>query len=372
MTNRSNHELDQQIVSLPPEQGELSERQGIYPATTSLGEMAVGSAMADTDSSAKAIAVAELPSPDEIPSLLPQLERIESAHSHLYSDSKSVYVKAKSAEQTPSEERTVEQKQVLEDVETMRTFAPYSSSYEDVYTSDELHSLTSELALLSQKNRPDFNGVESRILDVMISELRRGEAEVVPQKLLGIVKRAENNTQGRRGMQWDTLIEMAKEASKIVRIRAKGHTEDYFVSVKDPEPKKYPDLSKVYQFVADIHALDIVGKRQSEVAAARQEAFVTNCSLINQWFERVAPVLDRLPRDFKVGRFSATLEVRSMVESMNNRLNGSESRGKDKDYRLDPAGAISLQKKIGHTIEAIKTQLSGGGADETEIVPLDK
>jgi len=58
-----------------------------------------------------------------------------------------------------------------------------------------------------------------------------------------------------------------------------------------------------------------------------------------------------------------------MVESMNARLTGDVRTGIKKDYRIDPAGAISLQLKIGNTVEQIKAQLRG---DETEIVPLDK
>jgi len=123
------------------------------------------------------------------------------------------------------------------------------------------------------------------------------------------------------------------------------------------------------QFVADDNALAVVGQRMDKSQEARREAFVTNSSLINEWYSKVEPVLARLPRDFRVGRFGAAYEVRQMVETMNNRLKGGTLSGRDKDYRLDTVGAIKLQQKIGHTVEAIRAQLSG---DETEIIPLDE
>jgi len=263
--------------------------------------------LSDTDVQTTPITVTELSLVDKIPSILPQLGHIESTNFHLYDDSQLVYTRAKVAEQTPEEKRTPEKKQLLEDIETMRSFAPYTHSYQDVYTPDELHSLVSELRILGLKNRPDFNGIEDRILDIVTSGLRKGELDnsIKKGKIQGIVKRAERNTDGRGGMQWDTLIEMAKEASNLIRSRTKGNTEDYFVSVSDPVPREYPDLSKVYQFVADAHALDIRGRRSFAVQEARKETFVTNCDLINEWFRRVLPTLDRIPEDLKVGRFGA-------------------------------------------------------------------
>ncbi|OYX39713.1 hypothetical protein B7Z00_00345 [Candidatus Saccharibacteria bacterium 32-50-10] len=363
-------EHQQPIVPLP-EQGETAEPLAAHPVTAPLGEVAVGSALqSDNEGSTTTVAVAELPSPDEIPSLLPELDRIASAHEHRYSDANTVYTKAKVAEQTPENKRTKEQQDLVDDKATMKKFAPYSSVYEYVYTPSELNGLTTQLRSLGEKSRPDFNGVEARVLDVVLSAIR--STDLVPANVRDIAKRAEKNAESRKGMQWDTLIKLAGEASKIIAERTeRGHSSDYFVSVKDPEPTKYPDLTKVYQFVADAHALDVIGQRSVAVREARLDTFVTNCGVVNKWYAEVAPVLAQLPSEFKVGRFSAAREVKSMVESMNARLTGNVKSGRDKDYRMDPAGAISLQKKIGHTIEAIKTKL-GGEVDETEIVPLDE
>lgn len=371
MTNPTNPESEQSIIPLRPhEVAEVADQQLTHLAASGLGEVTVASTLAgeEVGHTRSAVAVAELPSPEEIPSLLPQLEHIDSAHLHIYDDSKSVYTKAKVAEKTPEDKRTPEQKQLLGDVETMRSFARYSSSYKDVYTPEELRGLVGRLELLSKKNRPDFDGVEGRIIDVVLDGLRR-EVGGIPKNVREIARRAEKNMEGRKGMLWDTLAEMAKVASAIIRERAKGYTRDYFVDIRDPEPDNHPDLSRVYQFVADDNALAVVGQRMDKSQEARREAFVTNSSLINEWYSKVEPVLARLPRDFRVGRFGAAYEVRQMVETMNNRLKGDTLSGRDKDYRLDTVGAIKLQQKIGHTVEAIRAQLSG---DETEIVPLDE
>lgn len=65
-------------------------------------------------------------------------------------------------------------------------------------------------------------------------------------------------------------------------------------------------------------------------------------------------------------------QVAEMVKTMNVRLTGHEMIGLNKRYGQDPAGAISLQKKIGRTIEAIKTELVAmQKPDEGEIVPLE-
>jgi len=57
---------------------------------------------------------------------------------------------------------------------------------------------------------------------------------------------------------------------------------------------------------------------------------------------------------------------------MNMRLAGDDRVGRDKNYLLDPLGAVRLQLKIAHAVSAIRAKLDEGThPDETEIVPLD-
>ena len=368
MNKPSDHESNQPIIPLQPEQATDGELHSQHPVTRSLGEYTVGTATADAENAAS-VALAELPSADDIPSLLPELAWITSANEHRYDESNTVYTKSSLAKKTPEGKRTYEQQSLLDDMDTIQAFAPYSSSYEDVYTPKELHGLTTELRSLSSKNRPDFNGVEGKVLDVVIGAMRT--TDLVPSSVREIAKRAEKSQDTRKGMQWDTLVKLASEASKIIRCKATKSSSEYFVDVADPAPKVTPDLSKVYQFVADAQALEVLGKRTSATQESRRDAFVSNCEVVNEWYAQVAPILANLPHDFKVGRFSAAWEVASMIETMNARLVGDEKTGRKKDYRSDPAGAISLQKRIGHTVEAIKQKLSGEDIDETEIVPLE-
>lgn len=304
--------------------------------------------------------------------LLPQLEHITSSNQHRYDDSQTVYTKARLARQVPEAKRTTEQIGVLEDMTTLRRFAPYNGAYEDVYTPGELHSLTFELTTLSQRNRPDFAGIEGKVLDVVLGAVQTGSAEV-PQNVRAIAQRAEKDADNRKGMQWKTLTTLAAQASLVIRGNATETLGEYLVDVKDPEATKALDLTAVYQFVADAHALDIMGARSVAVEQDRKDAFVRNCEIVNRWYGDVLPKLSELPTDLKAGgsRFGAVFEIKQMVECMNIRLAGEERSGINKDYRRDPAGAISLQKRIGHITNAINVLLSGSEVDESEIVPLD-
>jgi len=78
--------------------------------------------------------------------------------------------------------------------------------------------------------------------------------------------------------------------------------------------------------------------------------------------------LDSLPNNQQVRRL--VYQLKEMIETMNIRLQGEQRSGIDKSYKLDPVGAIRLQKKIGHTVEQLKATLSQPEPVEEIIIPL--
>jgi hypothetical protein len=310
---------------------------------------------------------------DVIPSLLPLLDRITSMHEHKYNTSITVGKKEEEARAIAKEDRSPEQQQLLDDIETLRDFSR-DSSYKNVYTPSELHELVVKLRLLSQKNRPDFNEVEDKILRLMEDKERvMGEGRSL--RVDGASRRADSSRSNRRGMQWETLRSFAREASSHLRGNLYGtqatEMQRYLIQMRDPIYTTYPDLTEVYQVVADIHALDIIGKRSLSVQNARQETFVANCETVNTWYEEVKEQLQLLPEDPDIRKLR--FKIVDMIETMNKRLEGKEKSGFNKDYRLDSAGAINLQKRIGYTVEELKDYLNSVGLKEDEglIVPLE-
>jgi hypothetical protein len=314
--------------------------------------------------------VNKLPSPSEIPDLLPHLSDAATEHRHMVDDSITIYTKLREAENTEPLERTAEQAQLLEDVAILKRFAPHAMAYEDVYTPDELHRLVVKLELLGQKNRPDFNDVEGRILDVVLSA--EGELST---SLIGIAKRASDNISNRRGMQWTTLIKLAGSATWVMhdKMLRSPNRQGYIISVEDPEPQRGNDLTPVYQFVANSHAYDVLAERILAVRGQRQETFVANCEVINAWYEAAAPIIKKLPVNFTGSdKLPAGWEINNLIETMNTRLTSTDRSGRDKSYKVDSVGAINLQKRIGNLVATIKQKLEvAGQPDETEITPLE-
>lgn len=314
---------------------------------------------------------ADLPDPDTIPNLSDRLDFITSIHWHKYHPEKTISEMVPAIKAVDRDQRTTEQQQVLLDCASLGSFTK-SVAYVDVYSPEELHSLATNLRRFRQKNRPDFDGVEGDILDILAS--RRGQ---LPANIEGAIKRAERNEDNRAGMQWANLNEFANAACHVLRdqLEQSAERESYIIRVRDPEPDVYPELSSVYQFVADHHVFDILGERSKAASEDRQEAFRKNCQILNEWYAEAAPILNQVPRDIKLERFGAAYQIGRMVETMNNRLNGNESRGRNKRYGLDPVGAINLQKRIGHSVEHVREQLrefiGDGVRPGDQIIPLD-
>ncbi len=171
-----------------------------------------------------------LPPIDSIPSLFEcGVKGPDSIHRHKYDPANTVWTRVCAANDTPRSEQTPEQVELLGDVERLATYAPNTSGYMDVFTPSELHDIVGKLELLRQKNRPDFNSFEEKIIDVVLRN-----KDGIDSGIVGIAKRAEGRAEGRRGMQWSTLNKLAgaemthllrlcSEAMNVVAISYQSH-----------------------------------------------------------------------------------------------------------------------------------------------------
>lgn len=332
-----------------------------------------------------------LPPVDSIPSLFEAgVKGPDSMHAHKYDQSNTVWVHVSKAEDAPKSERTYQQAELLEDVKRLEAYAPYTSSYMDVYTPEELHALVGKLDLLRERNRPDFNSVEAKIIDAVI---RNGE--YISSDIVGIAKRAEQNADGRRGMQWATLNKLAAAANNALAYSMyKGDDRRKYLIAIDRDPdfdrtdKKSTDLKDVYQFVATSHAFDMHGERSIGANDKRRQTFIDNREIILDWYATAKSGIDQLPTDRawvdslssgddwrrrrKPARSGIQFGMSKLIEAMEKRYEGGQMSGKFKSYKSDPAGAINLQLLIAHKVEAIREKLGAGihPADQ-EITPLD-
>lgn len=291
--------------------------------------------------------------PSDVPSLLGQLHFIDSPQIHKYNPDATVGAKLKQVLAYPPSQRTLEQEQLLSDVQSLKRFTN-SENFMDVYTPEELRGLVETLSKLSKKHRPDFDELERKIIDT-IDDQRRKDHQERDGTLKGLIERADQDAPGRRGMNWDTLRKFASKASAIIinnSLESRSPERmSYLVDVFDPSPDEN-DLSPVYQFAAYSFALVVIGHRSIEVDRLRSEAFVANCQVVNDWYERLQGTLEVLSR---YHRFKGVcFNIKEMVETMNDRLTGNETTGYKKRYSQDPAGAIRLQQRIGYTIETLK------------------
>lgn len=329
------------------------------------------------------------PPEESIPSLFARgVKGPDSLHGHKYDKSNTVWTQVCIAEDLPRSELTYKQIELLDDVKRLEAYAPHTSGYMDIFTPAELHALVGKLDVFSQKNRPDFNLIESKIIDVVIRN-----RDSIDNDIVGIARRAEQNADGRRGMQWSTLNKLAGAANNalVANMFISDERRRYIVPIaRDPEydqkSAKSVNLKDVYQFVSTSHAYEIYGERSLGASEKRLRTFLENFEIITKWYDEAKFGIDQLPRDRefvdsldnrisahrKPARSGIQFMMAKLIGAMEKRCEGSEVFGKHKSYKADPAGAINLQLLIAHKVEAIRDKLGTGihPADQ-EIIPLE-
>ena len=236
--------------------------------------------------------------------------------------------------------------------------------YKFAYTPEELHGLVLELLSLKEMRRPNLNGVESKILDMAFFIKDKGREKLGGVKVDGLLARSTNDK--RQGVQWSTLINCAKDITKTIRsaIDGKDGMSNLLIDIKSPESrgakgKNNTDLTPVYQCVADVYAFKVIGQRDITIYDKNCATFIANCDIINQWYDGVKKTLAGVPRKYKIQGYGtgAAWTINNMVGIMNERLAGNHKSDVKKDYKLDPAGAISQQLHLGHAVEEIRNML---------------
>ena len=314
-----------------------------------------------------------LPPVDEIPDLLSRLSPILNLEHDSNEPSDTVYLRAREAEKTPEGEWTLEQRQLIKDIETMGSFSQ-DPLYKFAYTPEELHGLVLELFSLKEMRRPNLSGVENKILDMAAFIRGEGREKLGGVKVDGLLTRSTNDR--RQGVRWDTLINCARDITSTIRsaIDGKGGgMSNLLIDIKSPESrgtkgKNNIDLTPVYQCVADVYAFRVIGQRDVPIYDKNCATFIANCDIINQWYEDVEQTLMGVPREYKIQGYKtgAAWTINNMVNIMNERLAGNHKSGIKKDYRLDPAGAIAQQLHLGRAVEEIRNMLKIANAGDNQ------
>lgn len=350
---------------------EVGNRPQSSAVEHSLGKFGLREPLAP-DPSADGQRMDELPSADEIPDLLSQLGPILNLEQDTNGPSDTVYLRAREAEKTPEEKRTPEQRQLIKDIETMGSFSQ-DPLYKFAYTPEELHGLVLELLSLKEMRRPNLSGVENKILDMASFIQDKGREKLGGVKVDGLLARSTNDR--RQGVQWSTLINCAKDITNTIRsaIDGKDGMSNLLIDIKSPESrgakgKNNTDLTPVYQCVADVYAFKVIGQRDIPIYDKNCATFIANCDIINQWYDGVEKTLTGVPRKYKIQGYGtgAAWTINNMVGIMNERLAGNHKSGVKKDYKLDPAGAISQQLHLGHAVEEIRNMLKIANAGDNQ------
>lgn len=318
---------------------------------------------------------------NSIPELMPLLKRHSPRNTHVYDPQNTIREKLKAI---PNNEmfRTEEQKQLLADLRIIDKYLPYSmrstygyssdipaptpaSGYQMVYTPQELHLLIAELEKFSRKHRPDFNGIENRILSVIETDKFVGGSW--SRKVKGILEREEQNNSTRRGIAWDTMIDIAASAAGVLQGRlSRGRLPDYWIPIIDPEPHKHPNLNAIYRFVSLDHILNILAVRGTNAEENDKETFKLNCQVIDAWFEKTSPIIAELRHSENLNISNIAMQIRILVNSMHERLNGNRKVQPNISYLYASAKAVNLQLRLGHTVDDLLKKLK---EESTSVVP---
>ncbi|GEM_PF-4717016 len=354
------------------------------------------------------VAVEQIPGPyaelaNKIPNLTDRLEGPTSAHVHIYEKIETAQAVLDRAVAKPETERSEEEDNLCRAVFVLRRRFLMNAddlSFLEVYEAQDIFELTKRLNRFSRKNRPDFNQLEGQILDkaaAAIPLLDRG----VSQDIRGAQERMERDEPGRTGMTWHSLAKHANRACDTMRARffaggAKNtHLKNYVIEVGDHSPKK-PDLSWVYQFVADDFAFDVLASRRSDQQVSAQERFMKNSGVIAAWLEEARDLLSELPEEFRLTRplsarpgyrfqnaqaiyenVTARTGIMNVIHDLEIRREGTSNGrvARLKPMTLDPLGALNHQLRLGHMIDQLKSELIGydapGEGYTEEITPFE-
>jgi len=311
----------------------------------------------------------EQPQAFQLPAF-PELRHIESANMHKYDKSITISSHLERIQATEEDERTPEDIQLIEDIEFLSILSNFNG-YKNVYRPQEIRILVERIRKVASKNIDDLREVESKIKD-HLCYLDNKDADYYDVSM-----RSEMS------LEWIQKKAKRINAYIIAKYRNRPEQSRYFIKLVDPTAgkRKGPDMTAIYQFLANDHAIDSIGKRDNEASVLRHGAFIENCEAINAWYDEAKPLIDKIPDYLKLTTTirgherlaSAKWVLEQMIESMHTRLNGNVFTGFDKKFTYDIPGALNLQKRIKYSVDEINVLLAQPPIPQSEemIVPLD-
>lgn len=318
---------------------------------------------------------------DSIPSLSERLQKMNSMHIHLYDEIVTPRAAYQVAIEKEPADRTQEEQDLVRVVGLLQQRFlknPNNLKFLEVYTTQDIFNLFKELNKFRKKDRPDFKDLEGRVCDLAGAKMRYRQPDLA---LDGVKERMESGKTGRRGMQWSTLKRISSQASDKIRSQffanagvpgKEQHRQHYIIDIVDRQGTQ-PELSEIYQFIADDFAYQELGRRMSGSSVKSRKAFIENCDIIKEWLAEIEGKLDQLPEGFRLEiteehrrrrQTKALFEVQSPANLIKStasdieiRKKGNGTKPRHKNYLLDPIGAINHQLRLGHIVEDIKLQL---------------
>lgn len=310
----------------------------------------------------------------QLPSLFDKFNRFTSMYAHKYNteindDAQLTFVDdvLRGLRGKTDTEFSSEEQQLVEDVKFLEQFT-FGKVYTYVYTPSEIHELCESLQVLREPIRPNFGSLEENILIVLQGQ----KYARFDKSLVEVARRADNDSELRSGMQWRTLKSRASEATgRLDRTLLKSEdSTEYKIKIKEQgkEYKNKPDITEAYQFTADYFACNVLASRAVSTEMSNQEAFVANCSLIDEYMAENAELIDNIPSDFLLEiRIGSRRQVRKvnpkehlnrLVSIMHEKLTAKPGlSGLKKSYLENTSGALKFQYMIAHITNNINEQL---------------
>lgn len=346
---------------------------------------------------------------DQTPNLHERLHKFKSEHGHVYGDIETAGDAIERLLESPDEERSDVDQTLLNQVRyVLPKFIPDLLDQDKairtqhpllrVYSGKELHELQKRLRAFSPKARADFSGLEARVLQAATVAFSGPEMEV-PEDLEAAIERMHEDRDGRTGMVWSKLLKNTGLASDAIqRSLSRGssknlYRKDYLFTACDMTGTE-PNLTGVYQFIADEFALDVIGQRKTAASGDIRQRFSDNCEIIKAWREEVDELFAQIPRDVRVQllprqkknyrrrqqkpkTIPAVFAVDTMIRKIEIRRDGTGNprNPNEKPFDLNPSGAFRNQLALGHLVNNLKDALvhyRAGSSVETNVeVTLD-
>lgn len=332
-----------------------------------------------------------------VPTLSDRLKSFRSAHFHVYGGVETAYdVLERVAEKPAAEISEEDEIMVIQLKHVLPKFVPGLLERDGsirsahpllrVYTAKELMDLQKRFREFTPKDRADFSGLEGRII-AAAEHAFKGPESHIPADLAGAKERAEQDKPNRSGMRWTMLCKNASLASDAIQQKMRAgasrnvYRSDYLFEAADLTGTD-PDMSLIYQFIADEFALDVIGQRTDVAGGDIRKVFDANIEIIKQWRTEADELLTSLPKGIRVHlrkpknktnyrRYSSpertwdpAFAIDSMIHKITVRGENTGTTRTEKPFKLDPSGALRHQLALGHIVSNLNSVIAAYKPEE--------